>query len=103
MIAPILIKCAAQVDDGACVGYCGPVGSGNYIKMVHNGIEYGDMQLIGEVYDVLKNIVGMSNLDLAKQFAKWNEGELSSYLIEITAKILAKKDDLTGEGYVVDY
>jgi len=103
IIAPILTKCAAQVSDGECVAYCGPVGSGNYIKMVHNGIEYGDMQLIGEVYDVLKNIVGMSNLDLAKQFAKWNEGELSSYLIEITAKILAKKDDLTGEGYVVDY
>eukprot|EP00565_Helicotheca_tamesis_P008626 CAMPEP_0185730754 /NCGR_PEP_ID=MMETSP1171-20130828/10902_1 /TAXON_ID=374046 /ORGANISM="Helicotheca tamensis, Strain CCMP826" /LENGTH=470 /DNA_ID=CAMNT_0028399877 /DNA_START=95 /DNA_END=1507 /DNA_ORIENTATION=+ len=103
LIAPIITKCAAQVSDGTCTGYLGPVGSGNYIKMVHNGIEYGDMQLIAEVYDVLKNIVKMSNMDMAKQFAKWNEGDLSSYLIEITAKILAKKDDVTGEGYVVDY
>ncbi len=71
--------------------------------MIHNGIEYGDMQLIAEVYDCLKNIVGMSNQDMARQFAKWNDGELSSYLIEITAKILNKEDDLTGKGYVVDY
>jgi len=102
-IAPIITKCAAQVDDGACTAYLGPIGSGNYIKMVHNGIEYGDMQLISEVYDVLRKIVGMGNDEMSKTFAKWNEGELESYLIEITAKILAKPDDITGEGYVVDY
>eukprot|EP00957_Ditylum_brightwellii_P205184 15342695-Ditylum_brightwellii.AAC.1 len=116
IIAPILTKCAAQVSDGECVAYCGPVGSGNYIKMVHNGIEYADMQLIGEVYSVLKvccqdnirgmlerDVVGMSNDEMAAQFAKWNEGDLDSYLIEITSKILAKKDDVTGKGHVVDY
>mmetsp|Transcript_16338 Transcript_16338/g.23267 ORF Transcript_16338/g.23267 Transcript_16338/m.23267 type:complete len:495 (+) Transcript_16338:152-1636(+) len=102
LMEPILTKCAAQVEDGACTGYIGPVGSGNYVKMVHNGIEYGDMQLIAEVYDILKNIVGIPNNDMARQFARWNEGELSSYLIEITAKILAKADDVTSEGYVVD-
>ena len=84
-------------------GYIGPVGSGNYVKMVHNGIEYGDMQLIAEVYDVLRNIVGMSNEDMSRQFARWNDGALSSYLIEITAKILNKADDQTGKGYVIDY
>jgi 6-phosphogluconate dehydrogenase len=103
MMEPILMKCAAQVNDGACTGYIGPVGSGNYVKMVHNGIEYGDMQLIAEVYDVLRRIVGMSNEDMSRQFAKWNDGVLSSYLIEITAKILNKADDVTGKGYVVDY
>jgi len=71
--------------------------------MVHNGIEYGDMQLIAEVYDVLKNVVGMTNQEMSDLFAEWNQGELASYLIEITSQILAKKDDVTGEGYVVDY
>lgn len=103
MLEPILTKCAAQVNDGPCTGYLGPIGSGNYVKMVHNGIEYGDMQLISEVYDVLRKIVGLNNEDMAALFAKWNEGELSSYLIEITSTILEKKDDITGEGYVVDY
>ena len=103
LMEPILMKCAAQVDDGACTGYVGPIGSGNYVKMIHNGIEYGDMQLIAEVYDCLKTIVGMTNVDMSRQFAKWNGGELSSYLIEITAKILAKEDEVTGKGYVVDY
>lgn len=103
MMEPILMKCAAQVEDGACTGYIGPIGSGNYVKMVHNGIEYGDMQLICEVYDCLRKIVVMSNEDMAKQFARWNDGDLSSYLIEITAKILNKADDVTGQGYVVDY
>merc|ERR1712137_366911 len=70
--------------------------------MVHNGIEYGDMQLIGEVYDILKTVVGMSNEEMGDLFEEWNKGELSSYLIEITAKILRKKDDLTDTGFVVD-
>lgn len=103
LMEPILMKCAAQVDDGPCTAYLGPIGSGNYVKMVHNGIEYADMQLIAEVYDVLKKIVGMSNEEMAAKFEKWNEGPLASYLIEITAKILAKPDDVTGEGYVIDY
>merc|ERR1712216_326702 len=102
-IEPIIMTCAAQVRDGACTGYVGPIGSGNYVKMVHNGVEYGDMQLIAEVYAVLKTIVGMGNDEMAKVFAKWDEGDLNSYLIEITAKILAKKDDKTGEGHVVDH
>jgi 6-phosphogluconate dehydrogenase len=104
LVAPILTKCAAQVErTGPCVGYLGPVGSGNYVKMVHNGIEYGDMQLIAEVYDVLKHVLGMSNEEMAQLFDDWNKTELNSYLIEITAKILRKKDSKTGEGYVVDY
>jgi len=103
MMEPILKRCAAQVEDGACTGYLGPIGAGNYVKMVHNGIEYGDMQLIAEVYDCLKRIVGMTNEDMSRQFARWNDGKLSSYLIEITAKILNKPDDVSGKGYVIDY
>jgi 6-phosphogluconate dehydrogenase len=71
--------------------------------MVHNGIEYGDMQLIAEVYDVLKNILLMTNEEMAATFDSWNKGELNSYLIEITSKVLRKQDDKTGSGYVVDY
>eukprot|EP00523_Entomoneis_sp_CCMP467_P002475 CAMPEP_0168759430 /NCGR_PEP_ID=MMETSP0724-20121128/22218_1 /TAXON_ID=265536 /ORGANISM="Amphiprora sp., Strain CCMP467" /LENGTH=1043 /DNA_ID=CAMNT_0008808351 /DNA_START=59 /DNA_END=3190 /DNA_ORIENTATION=+ len=102
LVAPILTKCAAEVGDYTCAGYLGPVGAGNYVKMVHNGIEYGDMQLIAEVYDVLKNVLNMTNEEMADLFDEWNKTELESYLIEITAKILRKKDDLTDEGYVVD-
>lgn len=103
LIEPIIMKCAAQVDGDPCTGYCGPIGSGNYIKMVHNGIEYGDMQLIGECYDILKNICKMSNTDMAKLFADWNKTELDSYLIEITSIILAKDDDQGAGGQVVDH
>jgi len=103
MIAPIITKCTAQVNDGPCTGYVGPVGSGNYVKMIHNGVEYGDMQLIGEVYDIMKNVLKISNDEMAEIFSDWNKGELESYLIEITGKILSKKDDLTGKGHVVDY
>ena len=103
LLAPIITKCAAQVGDEACTGYVGPVGSGNYVKMVHNGIEYGDMQLIAEVFDILRKVVGLSNEEMSKLFEEWNKGELESFLIEITSKILAKKDTVTGEGYVVDY
>lgn len=103
LLEPVITKCAAQVNDGPCTAYLGPVGSGNYVKMVHNGIEYGDMQLIGEVYSVLKHIVKLEPPEMAKIFSQWNEGILSSYLVEITAKILDRKDDITGEGYVVDY
>lgn len=97
----ILVKIAAQVD-GPCVTYIGPGGAGNYVKMLHNGIEYGDMQLISEAYDVLRNIGGFSNDELAEAFAEWNRGELESFLIEITAQIFRKKDDLVPGGYLVD-
>lgn len=103
MIEPIISKCAAQVNDGPCTGYLGPVGAGNYVKMVHNGIEYGDMQLIGEVYDIMRHVLKLSNEEMANVFDEWNKTELDSYLIEITSKILNKKDDVTSEGYVVDY
>ncbi|CAM9134684.1 unnamed protein product [Choristocarpus tenellus] len=102
LLEPIITKCAAQVDDGPCTTYLGSIGSGNYVKMVHNGIEYGDMQLIAEVYDVLKNVAGLSNEELASTFESWNTGELQSFLVEITASIFGKKDDKTDEGYVVD-
>jgi 6-phosphogluconate dehydrogenase len=103
LIEPIITKCAAQANDGPCTGYVGPVGAGNYVKMIHNGIEYGDMQLIAEIYDIMRNVLKMSNEEMAAAFADWNTGELESYLIEITSKILNKKDDVTGEGYVGDY
>jgi 6-phosphogluconate dehydrogenase len=103
LVAPIFQKCAAQISPtGPCVGYLGPIGSGNYVKTVHNGIEYGDMQLIAEVYDVMKNVLNMNNEEIADQFAAWNKTELDSYLIEITEKCLRKKDDKT-TGYVVDH
>ncbi len=99
-LAPILTKIAAQVDDGPCVDYMGPGGAGHYVKMVHNGIEYGDMQLIAECYDVLRNLGGLGVKELADTFAEWNQGDLQSFLIEITAKVLRKKDDLTGKPLV---
>jgi|EP00956_Cyclotella_meneghiniana_P009597 6-phosphogluconate dehydrogenase len=103
MLEPIITKCAAQVNDGPCTGYIGPVGSGNYVKMIHNGIEYGDMQLIAEVYDVMRHVLKLSNKEMAEIFEEWNKSPLNSYLIEITAKILAKEDDVTSSGYVIDY
>jgi len=92
-VKPILEKIAAKTDSGPCVTYIGELGSGNYVKMVHNGIEYGDMQLIAEAYDILKTVGGLSNEELAHVFNEWNSGELNSYLIEITAKIFAKKEE----------
>ncbi len=103
VLEPILVKIAAQVDGAPCVTYIGKGGSGNYVKMVHNGIEYGDMQLIAEAYDLLKHVAGLSNAELAKVFAEWNEGELQSYLIEITSQIFLVADKKTGKGDVVDY
>jgi 6-phosphogluconate dehydrogenase len=96
-LAPILTKIAAQVDDGPCVTYIGPGGAGHYVKMVHNGIEYGDMQLIAEAYDLLKSVVGLSAAQLHEVFAEWNTTpELNSYLIEITADVFKKVDVDTG-------
>ena len=93
---PILNKIAAQVDDGACVTYIGAGGAGHYVKMVHNGIEYGDMQLIAEAYDLLKTVLGLGHEDLHKIFTEWNQTEeLSSFLIEITAEIFSYVDPET--------
>ncbi len=92
-IEPVVTKIAAQVKDGPCVTYIGPGGAGHYVKMVHNGIEYGDMQLIAETYDLLKHEGGLTNAELADVFAEWNQGELESFLIEITSKIFRRKDD----------
>mmetsp|Transcript_12850 Transcript_12850/g.17560 ORF Transcript_12850/g.17560 Transcript_12850/m.17560 type:complete len:572 (-) Transcript_12850:229-1944(-) len=102
IIEPIVTKVAAQVDGEACVTHVGPGGAGNFVKMVHNGIEYGDMQLISEAYDILKNVGGLSNEELFDVFTQWNSSELQSFLIEITSYIFAKKDDITPEGYQVD-
>ena len=91
-IRPIFEAIAAQVDDGPCVTYCGPDGAGHFVKMVHNGIEYGDMQLIAEAYHILKYALALENSELADIFAEWNEGVLDSYLIDITAKIFTVVD-----------
>lgn len=84
---------SVENDDDVCCDWVGPEGSGHFVKMVHNGIEYGDMQLIAEAYDLLKTGLGIQGDELAQIFSDWNEGELSSFLIEITADILAYKDN----------
>lgn len=96
-IAPIMKVVAAQVADGACFTYVGQDGAGHYVKMVHNGIEYGDMELIAEAYFLMRELLGMSASEIGDVFAKWNKGILDSYLIEITAKILKKVDEETGK------
>jgi 6-phosphogluconate dehydrogenase len=100
IIAPIFRKIAAQVDGEPCCRYMGPDGAGHYVKMVHNGIEYGDIQLICEAYGILKDIVEMDAAQLAETFAEWNKGELDSYLIEITSQIFRKIDPETGKPLV---
>ncbi len=92
----ILTKIAAQVDGDPCCVYLGPKGAGHFVKMVHNGIEYADMQLIAEAYTFLREKLRLPVNEIADIFAAWNQGELKSYLIEITAEILKKKDELTG-------
>jgi 6-phosphogluconate dehydrogenase len=99
-VRPVFEAIAAKVDGEPCVTYIGPRGAGHYVKMVHNGIEYGDMQLIAEVYDILSRAGGLTAAELHQVFAKWNRGELSSYLIEITADIFAKMDEETGKPLV---
>ena len=96
-IKPAMVRRTYQVDDGPCVTYIGPGGSGNFVKMVHNGIEYGDMQLIAEAYDILKVIGGLSNERIAEVFDSWNKGELDSFLMQISAEIFRMKDDQEGE------
>ena len=100
-IAPIFRAIAAKAEDGQpCVEYIGPRGAGHYVKMVHNGIEYGDMQLIAEIYDVLHRGLGLSAHELHAIFEEWNAGELKSYLIEITADVFTKIDPETGQALV---
>ena len=112
LLRPVLEATAAKTDTGPCVSWLGEIGSGNYVKMVHNGIEYGDMQLIAEAYEILKH-AGLGNEELAKLFEEWNKTELQSFLIEITSKIFAKRDEDVvdwsdssilekGEGFLVD-
>ena len=101
-IDPIVNKVSARVNDGMCVTHVGGGGSGNFVKMVHNGIEYGDMQLISEAYDLLKHVCGLSNAEIATVFSEWNDTELHGYLIEITSILLTTPDDLNSEGYLVD-
>ena len=100
IIAPIFRKIAAQVDGEPCCRYMGPNGAGHYVKIVHNGIEYGDIQLICEAYAILKDILEMQAPELADVFAEWNKGELDSYLIEITSQIFRKIDPDTGKPLV---
>ncbi|SNT48067.1 6-phosphogluconate dehydrogenase (decarboxylating) [Bacillus sp. OK838] len=95
-VAPILTKIAAQVNDDPCCTYIGPKGAGHFVKMVHNGIEYADMQLIAEAYTFLREKLHLEVNEIAGIFETWNQGELKSYLIEITAEILRKKDEVTG-------
>lgn len=94
-VAKMLEAVSAKVNKEPCVTWLGPGSAGHYVKMVHNGIEYGLMQLISEVYHLLKQCAGMNNDELHTVFSKWNEGELQSYLIEITADIFTQKDELT--------
>jgi len=99
-VEPILTAIAAKVNGDPCCTYIGPDGSGHFVKMVHNGIEYGDMQLICEAYHLLRDVAGLSVEELHETFAEWNKGELDSYLIQITADILSKRDPETGKPMV---
>ena len=101
IVKPVLQAIAAKTEDGwACCDWVGNGGAGHFVKMVHNGIEYGDMQMICEAFFLMERVLGMSPDEMSKVFAEWNTGELRSYLIEITADILAKKDPETGKPMV---
>ena len=100
-VKPIFEAVSAKYKGEPCVAYLGPKSAGNYVKMVHNGIEYGLMQLTSEIYDLLKKAGGLSNAELHETFAKWNQGRLQSFLVEITSEIFEQKDDL-GDGDLVD-
>ncbi|GEM47683.1 decarboxylating NADP(+)-dependent phosphogluconate dehydrogenase [Deinococcus cellulosilyticus] len=100
-VRPIFQGIAAKVADGTpCCDWVGENGAGHFVKMVHNGIEYGDMQMIAEAYSILRGVAGLSNAEIAQIFSEWNTGELDSFLIEITADILTKKDEETGKDLV---
>jgi 6-phosphogluconate dehydrogenase len=100
LVEPILTAISAKVNGDPCCTYIGPDGAGHYVKMVHNGIEYGDMQLISEAYFLMKHVLGLEATELHQVFAEWNKGELDSYLIEITADIFTKTDEKTGKPLV---
>jgi len=100
LVAPIFRDISAKVNGEPCTTYIGPDGAGHYVKMVHNGIEYGDMQLICEAYFIMKNVLGLEAQELHEVFSEWNKGELDSYLIEITADIFTKVDEETGKPLV---
>jgi 6-phosphogluconate dehydrogenase len=100
LLEPMLVAIAAKSDYGPCVSYIGPGGSGHYVKMVHNGIEYGDMQLIAETYDVMRVALAMPAGDIAAVFREWNSGKLASYLIEVTTDVLLYVDQETGQPLV---
>ncbi|MFD2333981.1 NADP-dependent phosphogluconate dehydrogenase [Cohnella sp. GCM10020058] len=100
LVEPILTGISAKVNGDPCCTYIGPDGAGHYVKMVHNGIEYGDMQLICEAYQLLKDVLGVQPDELHEIFGEWNKGELDSYLIEITTDIFAEKDPETGKPMV---
>jgi 6-phosphogluconate dehydrogenase len=99
-IRPVWEAISAKTDDGACTTYVGPDGAGHFVKMVHNGIEYGDMQLIAESYDILRRVLGMEAAELADTFSEWNRGTLDSYLIQITSEIFRVRDAETGRPLV---
>jgi len=101
-VADIFTKISAHVDGEPCCTYIGEGGSGHYVKMVHNGIEYADMQLIAEAYDLLKNVVGLDNARIGEVFGQWNQGDLDSFLIEITERIFRTKDPENPDAYLVD-
>jgi 6-phosphogluconate dehydrogenase len=100
LVEEILTAISAKVDGEPCCTYIGPDGAGHYVKMVHNGIEYGDMQLICEAYQIMKSALGLTTEELHKVFTEWNSGDLDSYLIEITRDIFKKMDDETGKPLV---
>lgn len=99
-VKPILEAISAKVDGTPCTAYIGPDGAGHYVKMVHNGIEYGDMQLISEAYFIMKHALGLTTQEMSDIFSEWNKGELDSYLVEITADILSKRDEDSGKPLV---
>ena len=99
-VKPVFEAIAAKTDSGPCVTHCGPDGAGHFVKMVHNGIEYGDMQIIAESYDILRKVLGMKAAEIAEVFAEWNKGILDSFLIELTAQVLKVPDPETGNPLV---
>ena len=100
LVEPILTRISAQVEGQPCCTYIGPGSAGHYVKMVHNGIEYADLQLIAEAYDLMRHALGLEAAQLAETFAGWNAGDLESYLIEITARVLAHTDRSSGQPLV---
>ena len=103
LVRPMLEAAAAKVNDEPCVAYLGVKSAGHFVKMVHNGIEYGIMQLTAEAYDFMKRGMRLGNEDIQRLFDEWNQGELQSFLMEITADIFREKDEKTGDGLLVDH